>query len=104
MGSVAQTQKLDRVSVEDEVEAIFLGLEGDQSMGSVAQTQKLDRVSVEDEVEAISLGLEDPVQVPQPEEAEPPTLGEDPGSVAAEAEATCLGSGEPALAGPAEAA
>ena len=78
--------------------------EVEQSMGSVAQIQNLDPVSVEDEVEAISLGLEDPVLVPQPEEAEPPDLGEDPVSAAAEAEATCSGSGGPALAGPAEAA
>ena len=64
---------------------VVQGEEGEQSKVSVAQTQKLDPVSMEDEVEAISLGLEDPVLVPQPEEAEPPDLGEDPVSAAAEA-------------------
>ena len=73
--------------------------EGEHSMILVVQTQHLDPVSMEDEVGAISLGLEDPVQVPQPEEAEPPDLGEDLVSVAAEAGVTCSGSGEPALAG-----
>ena len=69
-------------------------------MVSVAQIQNL--VSMEEEVGAISLGLEDPVLVPQPEEAEPRDLAEDPVSVAAEAGATCLGSGELALGDPAK--
>ena len=70
-------------------------VEEELSMVSVAQTQNL--VSMEEEVGAISLGLEDPVLVPQPEEAGPRDLGEDPVSVAAEAGATCLGSEEAAL-------
>ena len=71
-----------------------------------AQTQlrplNLDLESVEEPVGAIFLDLVETVQVPQPEEAGPPGLEEDPASVAAEAGATCSGSGEPVLLDPAK--
>ena len=57
---------------------------------------------MEELVGAIFLDLVETVQVPQPEEAGPPGLEEDPASVAAEAGATCSGSEGQVLADPAK--